>query len=220
MKRYASVLLLGLLACTATADAQEAPAAYRLVVTYDRPGLQVPHWQITLPPRGGATYTGKPDKGIDPGEVTFRMSDAGRAKLGALLSRSKGMQPCETKSKNLANMGQKDVVYAPADDAEVHCSFNYTDNKPLGEALDYMLSLAGTLQAGLELERLHRYDRLGLDPVMVHLAEDAKTGHAVEMGAIQSTLESLASDDALLDRVRSRAEQLLALAKQQDAAKP
>ena len=148
------------------------------------------------------------------------MSDAGRAKLAALLNRSKGMQPCETKSKNLANMGQKDVVYTPADGAEVHCSFNYTDNKPLGEALDYVLSMVSTLQAGLELERLHRFDRLGLDPVMVRLAEDAKTGHAVEIGAIRPTLESLASDDALLERVRSRAQQLLQAAQQQDAAKP
>lgn len=220
MKTLPSVLLFGSLACALTGTAQEAPSAYRLVVTYERPGLQVPHWQITLPPRGAATYTGKPDKGIDPGEVTFRMSDAGRAKLGTLLNRSKGMQPCETKSKNLANMGQKSVVYTPADGTEAHCSFNYTDNKPLGEALEYVLSTVSTLQAGLELERLHRYDRLGLDPVMVHLAEDAKTGHAVEIGAIRSTLESLASDDALLERVRSRAQQLLALATQQDAAKP
>ena len=213
-------LLSVLLAFSIGAAAQENSSSYRLVVSYDRPGLQVPHWQITLPLRGAATYTGKPDKGVDPGEVNFRVSDAGRARLGTLLNRSKGMQPCETKSKNLANMGQKDVVYTPVGGVETRCSFNYTDNKPLGEALDYMLSLAGTLQAGLELERLHRYDRLGLDPVMVRLADDAKSGHAVEMGAIRPTLESLVTDDALLDRVRSRAQQLLELAKQQDAAKP
>ena len=208
------------LALGSTAFAQDTAPGYKLVVSYDRPGLQTPHWQITLPPRGVATYEGKPEKGLDPGEVQFRMSDAGRAKLGALLDRSKGMQPCETKSKNLANMGQKSVVYTPTSGAEARCSFNYTDNKPLGEALDYMLALAGTLQAGLELDRLHRYDRLGLDPVMVRLSEDAKSGHAVEMGAIQPTLESLVTDEALLDRVRSRAQQLLQLAKLQDTRKP
>lgn len=220
MKAIHLVVLCASLAAILPARAQDVPAGYRLVVSYDRPGLQVPHWQITLPPRGPATYTGKPEKGIDPGEVTFRMSDTGRAKVASLLDRSKGMQPCETRTKHLANMGQKDVAYTPPNGAEVHCSFNYTDNKPLGEALDYLLSVAGTVQAGLEMERLHRYDRLGLDPVMVRLADDAKAGHAAEIGAIRPTLESLAGDEALLDRVRSRAQQLLQLAKQQDAAKP
>ncbi len=202
------------------AHAQGEPTAYRLVVTYDRPGLQVPHWQLTLPQRGAVTYTGKPDKGVDPGEVAFHVSDAGRAKLGSMLDRSKGMQPCETKTKHLANMGQKDVAYTPSNGTEVHCTFNYTDNKPLSDALEYVLSMVSTVQAGLELERLHRYDRLGLDPVMVRLADDAKAGHAAEIGAIRPTLESLAGDEALLDRVRSRAAQLLQLAAQQDAVNP
>ncbi len=205
---------------TTAVTAQESAPAYRLVVNYDRPGLQVPHWQISVPPRGMAEYTGKPDKGNDPGQVLFHLSEAGRTRLGTLLVRSKGLKPCETKSKGLANMGIKDVVYSPADGPEVHCAFNYTDNKPLSEALDYMLSLAGTLQAGIELERLHRYDRLGLDPVMIRLSDDAKSGRAVEMGAIKPTLESLVSDEALLDRVRSKAQQLLELAKLQENAKP
>ena len=189
-------------------------------MSYDRPGLQVPHWQITIPQRGAAEYVGKPEKGNGPGQVLFQISDAGRAKIGTMLSRSKGLQPCETKTKGLANMGMKDVAYTPASGPEAHCAFNYTDNKPLGELSDYMLSMANTLQAGLELERLHRYDRLGLDPVILRLAEDAKSGHAVEIGAIQTTLQSLVAVEALLDRVRSKAQQLIELAKVQAAAKP
>ena len=126
------------------------------------------------------------------------------------------MQPCETKAKGLANMGAKAVVYAPVDGTEARCTFNYTDNKPLGEALEYMLAMANTLQAGLELERLHRYDRLGLDPVMIRLSDEVKEGRAVEIGAIRPALQSLLADDALLDRVRNRAQQLLAVAKLQE----
>ena len=199
-------------------DGQTLGEGYRLVVDYDRPGLLVPHWQIVVPPRGTAEYTGKPESGNDPGQVIFPISDAGREKLGTLLARSKNLQPCETKSKGLANMGAKAVAYTPAGGQEVRCTFNYTDNKPLGEALDYLLALANTLQAGLELERLHRYDRLGLDPVMLHLSDDVKNGRAVEIGAIRAALESLVTDEALLERVRTRAQQLLSLAKQQETA--
>jgi hypothetical protein len=210
-----SMAALPLLACGQT-DLQP----YRLTVDYDRPGLIVPHWKISIPPRGAAEYTGKPDKGIDPGIVTFRISDAGRARLGDLLVHSKGLQPCETKSKGLANMGLKAVTFSAGDGPEVHCTFNYTDNKTLGQALDYVIALAGTLQAGLELDRLHRFDRLGLDPAIQRLSDDVRQGRAVEMGAIRPTLESLVTDPALLDRVRARAQQLLDLAKEQEKVSP
>jgi hypothetical protein len=194
--------------------------SFRLVVNYDRPGLQVPHWQITVPEHGMAEYVGKPAQGNDPGQILFRLSPAGRARLGMLLGRTHNLQPCETHSKGIANMGTKEVEYAAADASPVRCTFNFTDNKPLSDALEYMLAIAGTVQAGMELDRLHRYDRLGLDPVMIRLAEDAKTGRAVELGAIRPTLENLVTDVAVLERVRTRAQQLLDLAKQQDSATP
>ena len=191
---------------------------FRLTVSYDRPGLQVPHWQITVPLHGMAEYTGKPEKGSDPGQILFRLSAAGRTRLASLMERTHNLQPCETHSKGIANMGTKEVEYAAADGPAARCTFNFTDNKPLSEALDYMLAIAGTVQAGLELDRLHRYDRLGLDPVMIRLAEDAKTGRAAELGAIRPTLESLATDVALLERVRTRAQQLLTMVDQQEIA--
>ncbi|SEB44084.1 hypothetical protein [Terriglobus roseus] len=203
----------------AASETASETAPFRLVVRYDRPGLQVPHWQITVPLHGMAEYTGKPVKGSDPGQVLFRLSGTGRARLGTLMGRTHNLQPCETHSKGIANMGTKEVEYAAADGTPVRCAFNFTDNKPLSDALDYMLAIAGTVQAGLELDRLHRYDRLGLDPVMIRLTEDVKTGRAAELGAIRPTLESLATDVAVLERVRTRAQQLLTMVDQETASK-
>ncbi len=190
-----------------------AQSAYRVTMTYDRVGLTVPHWQIAIHEKGDATYSGKPAKGIDPGEVSFVMSAAGREKLGLLLSQTHDLRPCETKSKGIANMGQKDMVYVPAGGAEAHCSFNFTDNKPLTEISDFLLAMANTVQTGVELDRLHKYDRLGLDAVMRRLATDVKEHRAVELIAIQPTLQSLAEDEAVMERVRLRAQELLTLAK-------
>ncbi len=218
MKLFVSVaVLLWLNLACVWSHGQTGASPYQLTVEYDRPGLPVPHWRIVIPPRGPAEYTGKPEKGTGDGVMTFDMSKAGRTRLGMLLSRSNGLQPCETKSKGLANMGAKTFTYAPVNGAAVHCTFNYTDNKPLGEVLDYLLATVNTLQAGLELERLHRYDRLGLDPVMIRLSDDVKEGRALEISAIRPTLQSLLTDDALLERVRTRAQQLLALAEIQDS---
>lgn len=214
-------LALGLLLAV-TAVAQEgAPVAadYRLKVTYNRAGLPIPHWQITLPGRGMGEYVGPPEKGPDPGPIVFRMSAPGKAYLGEMMQRSKGLQPCETKSKGIAHMGDKVFEYTPQDGTVQRCAFNFTDNKPLSQALEYVYAMTSTLQAGMELERLHRYDRLGLDPVMIRLMADANDGHAVEFGVIRPTLESLLMDVQVLDRVRLRAQQLLDMAKQEDAGK-
>lgn len=193
-----------------------AQSSYQLTMTYDRTGLTVPRWTITIPETGVATYTGKPTQGLDPGTVTLAMSSAGREKLGALLARSHDLQPCETHSKGIANMGAKDITYTPSGQPAQHCTFNYTDNKPLAEASDFLISVASTVQIGLELDRLHRYDRLGLDAVLARLQTEVKEHRAAELRAIRPTLDSLRKDEALMDRVRSRAQMLLDLA---DASK-
>jgi len=190
-----------------------AQSTYSVTMTYDRDGLTVPHWKIMIPEQGDAQYIGKPTKGADPGLVNFHMSASGREKLGWLLGQSNNLQPCETKSKGIANMGQKDVTYWPSGASEVHCSFNYTDNKALGQSTDYLMALANTIQTGVELDRLHRYDRLGLDAVMHRLVADVKEHRAVEVIAIQPTLQRLVEDEALMDRVRAKAQELLNLAK-------
>lgn len=194
-----------------------AQSAYRAAMTYDRAGLTVPHWQLSINEKGDATYTGKPAQGVDPGVISFSMSWTGREKLGMLLSQTHDLHPCETKSKGIANMGQKDVVYVPAGGTEAHCSFNFTDNKPLTEASEYLMAIANTIQAGVELDRLHRYDRLGLDVVIRRLAADVKDRRAVEIVAIQPTLQRLVEDEALMERVRARAQELLTLAKSEAA---
>ena len=203
--------------CCLHAQDAAAPSHFSLTMAYDRPGLSVPHWQVVVPQRGMGQYTGAPTTGLDPGTVLFEISAAGRARLAAMLERSHGLAPCETKAKGLANMGMKTLEYTDAGGTTVKCSFNYSDNKALTEAATYVMSMVDTLQTGLELERLHRYDRLGLDPVMLRLVDDVKTGHAVELVAIRPALTSLVTDTAVLDRVRAKAQQLLDLAKQEEA---
>ncbi len=214
MKVALTTALLALTIAPVFGQSESAPAAgaYALTVNYDRPGLNVPHWQIKITPHSPAEYTGKPLKGTDPGIVFFALSRQGSDRLGDLMARSHDLQPCESKTKGLANMGQKSVEYAPVGGTAVQCSYNYTENKPLSEALDYVLGIVDTVQTGTELERLHRYDRLGLDAAMIQLLADAKAGHAVELGAIRPTLQSLTADVLLLDRVRAHAQQLLDMA--------
>lgn len=212
MKVWIAALALSLALPAAHSQSTPATGPYGLTFVYDRMGLNVPHWQIKITPHSPAEYTGKPTNGVDPGIIFFALSDKGSARLDDLLLRSHDMQPCETKSKGIANMGQKMIDFAPEGGAASHCSFNFTDNKPLSEAADYLLAIANTIQTGAELDRLHRYDRLGVDAVIRRLAADVKEHRAAEVVAIQPTLQRLVEDEALMERVRARAQELLTLA--------
>lgn len=139
------------------------------------------------------------------------MSAATSVKLEALLRSSHGMQPCETKAKNLANMGMKTVIFT-TDGTSATCAFNYSDNKPLLQVADIGQAIALTLESGAELARLHRYDRLGLDKEMINLSKAAAEGNALELQSIAETLRSIAADTHVLDRVRVKAVHLLELA--------
>ncbi len=210
----ATLMLLSALHVAPTTRAQDA-SGFRLTATYDRPGLPVPHWQMRIALTGQVEYTSDHGGATLPAgstPVTFRLSESGGTKLRQLLDESHGMQPCETKTKGLARMGQKTLEYQSSAQTAAQCSFNYTDNKPLAAAADYLLAVSYTIEQGAALEHLHRYDRLGLDPVMTQLATAFKAGQAQEVQSIRPTLDALANDDAVLERVRQKAAELLVAA--------
>ncbi len=208
--------MLFAMALTASVSAQTAADGFSLTATYDREGLPVPNWKFHILPSGATDYTSHHSAaGISDSAIHFQMSRTGAAKLAKLLSDSHGLVPCETKTKNLARMGEKTFAYTAMGSPEARCTFNYTDNKALAQAAEYLSSVSATLEEGITLDRLHRYDRLGLDPEMIRFAAAAKDGKAEELGAIHSSLESLVADDAVLERVRQKAAQLLAAAKLQ-----
>ncbi len=196
--------------------AQADGAGFTLTATYDREGLPVPHWTFRMLPGGVVDYTSHhAAAGASDSAIHFQLSRTGLAKLAKLLSESHSLAPCETKTKGLARMGDKGFAYTPAGGAEVHCTFNYTDNRPLGLAAEFLSQVSYTLEEGVTIDRLHRYDRLGLDPVLTRLATASKEGKAPELAAIRTSLEALVSDDAVLERVRLKAAQLLDAAKLQ-----
>ena len=214
--RFGWFPLLFAMAMTASLPAQTPPDGFSLTATYDREGLPVPNWKFHILPSGATDYTSHHSAvGVSDSAIHFQMSRTGMARLARLLSDSHGLVPCETKTKNLARMGDKSFAYTALGAAEVRCTFNYTDNRALAQAAEYLSNVSATLEEGSTLDRLHRYDRLGLDPEMTRLATAAKEGKAEELGAIRSSLEALVADDAVLDRVRQKAAQLLAAAKLQ-----
>ena len=115
---------------------------------------------------------------------------------------------CDSTRKNIANTGKKTLSYTGPDGIG-SCVYNYSDNKDVTELTEIFLSIAFTLDEGRKLDFLHRYDRLGLDAETISLQEAAKGGRARELGTIAPTLNSIAQDPAVMERVRRRSADML-----------
>jgi len=90
------------------------------------------------------------------------------------------------------------------------CTFNYSRDKEIQSLGEAMEAVAQTILEGARMEVLLQHDRLGLDQEMEFLTEEFQDGRAQEVDAIRDILERLAADDEVLDRVRKRAQNLLA----------
>ncbi len=228
MNFLSKLLLLGvaLPAAVLPVEAQQPPDAV-ITFQFERPGLPVPSFLVTVHRDGTGTYAAT----VAPLEAqTSRYGSYVAAPTGPSteIKRTIALTPqitaqlfeqvhttnrfhggCESKAKNIASSGVKTLTYS-GPDGQGHCVYNYTEIKPVAALADAFLAIAFTLDEGRKLDQAHRYDRLGLDEEMRILVEAVHDGRAIELGNIRSTLASIAEDNQLLERARGRAATLLA----------
>lgn len=207
IKLLRRMALLSVMAGSFVCGAQ-ASSPIELKVRFDHDGVPVPHWTLTFFADGTGRYEGSP-AAAEPDTRQFMLRPQTWQRMRSLMVAWHGAVPCETKNKNLARVGQKTVDYIPAGEAAAHCSFNYTDSKPLLEAASMWNSLAYTLDEGRKIVQLHRHDRLGLDKELQQLEHALQEGFAMEPHVIEPELTALVQDELLMDRVRARAMRIL-----------
>jgi hypothetical protein len=115
---------------------------------------------------------------------------------------------CESHMK-VAFQGWKKLTYS-GPDGKWSCEFNYSRDRQVQELGDSLMAVAGTIVEGARLEALHQHDRLGLDRELEFVADAVSDGRLVQICSIQDILERLVSDPEVMDRVRKRAQTLLA----------
>ena len=188
---------------------------------FDRPGLPVPKYSLTISADGSATYKGvavPASSHIDssltaqpfavPGNHAV-ISNATLRKVFSLAKSAKYFNTvCASKAKNIADTGTKTLTYTGPDGAGA-CTYNYTENNNVQALTEIFQGIAETMDEGRQLEYLQRYDRLGLDAAIAFLAQEVSEGHALELGTIAGTLRALAADEQVMQRVRLRASTLL-----------
>jgi hypothetical protein len=209
-------MLMGLM-IAAPSFAQTAPAT--ITYHFERPGLPIPSYTYTLHEDGSGSFKGMyqpaPAKWSTVAapamemNIPLTLSAATAEKVfEAVRSTDHFHSRCESKAKNIADTGTKTIDYTGAD-GHATCTYNYTENKAVQSVTETFAAITTTLDMGRQLDFNHRYDRLGLDALMNSLMAAVKDKNAIEVQLIAPTLQSIATDGAVIERVRVAAGKLL-----------
>jgi hypothetical protein len=205
-----------------------------MVADFTNPGLSPSHWTLTIHPDGSGHFHSDSAKSSSASSAWQAAQDsqinrsAGEADIDPpgidrdvqlshdfaehvfQVARQQNWfnEKCESHLK-VAFQGWKKLTY---DGPEGHgsCTFNFSQNKEIQALGDSLISVAETLREGERLEMLLQHDRLGLDQEMEYITAGAKDGRMQQICAIRGILKRLVDDDQVLERVRKRAQYLLA----------
>ena len=201
------------------AELQVAPAADPVVqVDFSNPALSPPQWTIVLHPDGSGHFRSQAEKTPTAGMKVIEAPSVDRdiqlskEFAGHVFDAAEHHQwfnvPCESHLK-VAFEGWKTLTYTgPAGHGA--CTFNYSRDKEIQTLGESMQAVAETILEGARFEVLLQHDRLGLDQEMEYFTQAVEDGRAQEVYAIRDILERLVQDNAVLERVRKQAKDLLA----------
>jgi hypothetical protein len=187
---------------------------------FSNPALAPSHWTLVLHPDGSGYFTssgggmagGNSDMKAPPvnREIHVSKEFAGHV-FQTAYSHKLFNEKCDSHLK-VAYQGTKTLRYnGPRGSGS--CSFNYSKDRDIQALGDSVMAVEQTIMEGARLELLLKHDPLGLDAEMNYLVEAAKDGRAQQICVIRSILTELASDPAVLNEVRKRADFLLSDAK-------
>lgn len=208
------VSLFGLfLGFQAVATPLTPPAAPAVSFTFDRPQVQTTHYEIILGEDGKGIYRAKTLQGVAV-ESAITVSPAATKRIFEEAHATDGFRKvqCETHLKNMAQTGKKVLTWNGGQDSG-SCTYNYSDDKEIAGITAIFQGIAATMEMGQRLAYLHRYDRLGLDAEITGLGNSVKSGWAGELQNIEPILKKIVNDVSLMERVRSKAEALMASGK-------
>lgn len=182
---------------------------------YANPDLSPSAWSLIIHPNGSGHFKSEPgpstSKGMDvPGiDQPIQLTPAfAQYVLDVAASRTVLSGNCESHLK-VAFQGWKTITYKDGN-LQGTCRFNYTKDRSLEKLSSTLLAVATTLVEGQRLEMLLQHDPLGLDSEMGFLVDSARDGRVKQIGSIQGILKRLEQDQTVMERVRKRAQILLA----------
>ena len=194
--------LMTILLLIASAAAQGADGnAPRIVYSKSFPGSVPPYAEIIVERDGSAVYKDAPD---DEQPMKFHLSEADTTEIFTLAAKlDKFTRKLESGLK-VANMGVKTYRWEEAGTKNEQ-KFNYSEDLDAHALQDWFEKIAESEQHLISLERAARFDKLGVNKVLVQLEYAWDRKRLVAVDQYLPMLERVAKNEAYLNMARERA---------------
>jgi hypothetical protein len=219
--RWIAGAILIPLSAIAQATAQGQSSA-RITYTEESPYYQPTKYTLSIDESGVGHYrsevgkttvTDSGDLAVVPLDVSIAVSQALRAKLFLIARRRRFFSVhCDANGDKPHVQSTKTLEYS-GPDGSGHCTYIWSKDDQISDATDVLEGIRATIEEGARLGLIYKYQRLGLDKELEHFAEQVEGKQALEIGNIAPLLRKIARDDALMQRCRVRAQQILTVAK-------
>ena len=245
--RIVGALLVGWLACRATANARaqaaaqtavtgaaagiaaqaSPPGSRKLSFDFSNPALTPAGFHLDFDATGLGHYHSQPGEGSAPDaqgaqpeafDQQIEVSPTLRQQMLAIIQDHHFLRgECESRQHRVAFTGTKVLTYT-GPEAHAGCTFNWSQDPVIMKVAENCIAISMTLEEGRRLRLAYLHDRLGLDAELETLAEAVKRGDALELENISPELRAIAADQAVMKRAQARAAALLAMEPGQPAA--
>jgi hypothetical protein len=163
--------------------------------------------EIRVPENGPATCDQR-SLDEDPGPQSMEISAGLRARIFSLAADLRYFRGISLDVKRrIANLGEKTFRYEKGGEAS-EAKFNYTLNAKANQLLQIFESLAREQEDFAVLQRRMKYDRLGVNEVLLLLDDDVRHQSIAQPERFLPLLEQIAGDSRFLEIARQRARAL------------
>jgi hypothetical protein len=218
LRSMAWALLPFLVAPNALDVAAQSTASAQVRFTYVNPKLQPQKYVLTVEENGDGRFR---SEGTGPSsndsesmpagaqDRPIHISKALRETIFATARKNKLFTvACEDGGKNIAFQGTKTLEFE-GPEGKGSCTYNWSKISTIDKLTDQLEAVAATLEEGSRLQRQYEHGRLSLDSELELLTQMAHDGRAIELENIAPVLQTIAGDDAVLQRAQRRARALL-----------
>lgn len=204
-----SLLLATLLSATQSQSGANGDSAATVGFTLDFPGSDPEHYSIAVESSGQSRYESSSNG--QTYSSSFEISAAGREQIFQYARLAQYFAgKIDSGNHKLAFTGTKMLSYHD-DQRSFSANYDYSTLSPVRELTSLFQAMAGTLEYGRRLDYEHRYQKLALDEELKRLEAQAKNNELVELQSLAPALQSIADDASVINVVRMRARNLLAM---------
>lgn len=177
----------------------------RIVYTKAFPGSNPAYVKITIERSGAATYQESAD---EPEPARFTLEPVVTDALFDLAAKLNHFtRKLDSNNAKIANMGLKTYRWEEGGNATI-VQYNHTTDEDARAFQDWLERITECQRILAELEHTYRYDRLGVNEVLVRLEAAWQQKRLVAAAEFVPILDRIAKNPALLNMARERAANL------------